>query len=202
MAMGSACVSRADLFKEDEDARKGELNNARVYFLQALAYNKDIKNPRVSAICYIRLGLICLSDKETFAEARHWHDKWVGIKQDVHHEFCHQMGTDLERKVRNLGGITYLLIDPAQSIEYDYWLKHFNNFFKNQAIYRVVKELSRTSADDESADGDSSMALDRKDIRREFVRVLREEVKLKRNKAYEWADEPGLETRLTELLRQ
>jgi hypothetical protein len=201
IALGSAHFSKAELLKSDELSFKKELSNARVNFLNALAYNRGA-NARISAICFIRLGQICLLDKEMLGEARHWRDRWIGIKRQVHHEFCHQMGADLEQSVERHVGVTYLLIDPEKSLNRNYWLEQLDNFLNNQAIYHVAKKLGEESPGHEKADEMTTSSKSVEDSKNRLVGFLTDEVGFSKSKAYPWIRKHNLETRLKELLRK
>ncbi|MGB9179941.1 MAG: hypothetical protein WCB68_11910 [Pyrinomonadaceae bacterium] len=201
IALGAAQVAKAEFLKGDEAAQKKELSNARVNFHMALVLNREA-NARLSAICYIRLGQICLLDKKMLGEARHWRDKWVGIKKQVHHEFCHQMGKDLEQSVERLGGITYLLIDPDESLNREYWREQLDNFLNNQAIYHVAKELRLTPTGKGGVDETATSSRTRGDLKKQLLSFLIDKMGIAQSGAYEWIRKHSLEIRLKELLRK
>lgn len=202
IALGAAHLSKAELLKGDGPAAKEALSDARVNFLNALAYNRGA-NARISAICFIRLGQICLREKETLGEALHWRDRWVAIKDKVHHEFCHQIGDDLEQSVERQSGVIYLLIDPEKKLERDYWLECLDNFLNNQAVYRVARKLSDPSAGEtKKADGAITSSGGRDDLKKRLAAFFMDEVGFSKSTAYKWIDDHGLETRLRELLRK
>ena len=201
IALGSAQISKAQLLHDDEAAQKKELSDARVNFHIALVFNRGA-NARLSAICFIRLGQICLLDKETLAEARYWCDKWLAIKKQVHHEFCHQMGKDLEQSVERLGGITYLLIDPDESLNRGYWQEQLDSFLNNQAIYHVAKDLRSTSSSEEQADETTMSSKSREDFKKRLLSFIKDEMGIPQSGAYQWIKKHNLETRLKELLRK
>lgn len=201
IALGSAQVSKAELIKDDEAAYRKELSNARVNFHFALTFNRRA-NARLSAICFIRLGQICMLDKEMYGEARYWRDRWVGIKEQVHHEFCHQMGRDLEEAVDTLGGITYLLIDPDESLNREYWQAQLDNFLNNQAIYYVAKELRAAPPGEEKVAETTTSSESLKESKKRLLNFIQGKMGIPQSGAYKWLKSHSLETRLKELLRK
>jgi hypothetical protein len=201
IALGSAHASMADLIKEDVPALKKELSKARVNFLNALRFNEGA-NARISAVCFIRLGQISLLDKETLAEALHWHGRWLGIKGKVHHEFCHQMGRELEEEVRWLAGTNYLLIDPEKSLDRNQWQEQLDDFLNRQALNRVAEQMRHHRRDVEKAGGAATTPEDEDVYRKWMVDFATKEMKFPRNRAYEWVDKHKLDARLKELLRR
>lgn len=197
VAMGAAHATKAELLKSAGVSPKAELTRARVNFLNALRFN-EATNARISALCFIRLGLISLLDKETLAEARYWHDRWMDIKARVHHEFCHQAGRELERAVRKLGGVTYLLIDPDESLNRKDWQESLDNFLSNQVLYRVAKELREQTAAGEEARPSKNKA----DYKKRLASFIINELGLSQSNAYIWIEKYKLEARLKELFRR
>jgi hypothetical protein len=200
IALGSAHASMADLIKDDVPALKKELSKARVNFLNALRFNEGA-NARISAVCFIRLGQLSLLDKETLAEALHWHNKWLDIKGKVHHEFCHQMGRELEEAVKWLGGTNYLLIDPEESLDRNHWQEQLDDFLIRQALNRVAEQMREHRRDVEKAGGAAATPEDEDVYRKWMVDFATKEMGFHRNRAYEWVDKHKLNARLKELLR-
>jgi hypothetical protein len=99
----------------------------------------DEANPRISAICYLRLAQSALLRETTLPDAWFYFRQYQSIADRVEHAFCHEQAEVIENELQRLG--QYFFVDMRQGDLYlDGWKEKLENHIYSETINRIVED--------------------------------------------------------------
>ncbi|HEX8069466.1 MAG TPA: hypothetical protein VF546_05920 [Pyrinomonadaceae bacterium] len=110
---------------------------------EALRLN-DGANPRISAVCYLRLAQSGLLLETTLPDAWYYFGLYQEIAGRVEHAFCHEQAVELEKELRRKG--KFFFLDVRKGLNLHEWEKKLRDYLISEAINRKVKEMKRPAA--------------------------------------------------------
>jgi len=106
--------------------------------LEALRLNQD-SNPRISAICYLRLIGHYLRDPNTYSRAYHYWAEWEKIQDSIEHAFVKEWAESTKAKL-NETKKRYHVIDFQENADIDTLTEELKASFAKNRIAKWVEE--------------------------------------------------------------
>lgn len=104
---------------------------------QALELNNGA-NPRISAVCFLRLAQSALLLETTLPDAWFNFLNYQAIADRVEHAFCHDHAKEIEKELRLRG--RHFFVDVRQGLKYEEWKVKLEEYLIHETINRIVEE--------------------------------------------------------------
>ncbi|HEY0730044.1 MAG TPA: hypothetical protein VGD38_18300, partial [Pyrinomonadaceae bacterium] len=108
----------------------------------SLALNINAKaNPRISAVCFLRLAQAGLLMETTIPDVRFFLDQFQKISDRVEHAFCHELASDIREQLERKGPAFF--VDVRQrGLTVAFWEDELKDYLTREAINRIVDNMS------------------------------------------------------------
>ena len=126
----------------DEEIREEEIwvnkQNADRELSRVLEIN-DTANPRISAICFLRLAQSALLRDTTIPDAWFYFRQYEAIADRVEHAFCHELAMKIEKELERRG--QFFIVDlKREDLNVNDWKEKLEDQLLNETINRIVQD--------------------------------------------------------------
>lgn len=112
---------------------------SRDCFFRALELNIDY-NPRVSAICYLRLTELEMLYQTNYLRAKLFFSRFKEIEKRVGHQYVLEFANDLEKILEERSNFEFF-VDPSKELNFSYWKNELEKFLIEQTIFYTAREI-------------------------------------------------------------
>src|SRR5262249_32919647 len=125
------------------EAKRGEKENQIWKYKRladeqlSLALNVNANaNPRISAVCFLRLAQAGLLMETTLPDARFFLAQFQKISDRVEHAFCHELALDISEELQRKGNALFIDV-RERGLDIGFWVDEVKDYLSREAINRI-----------------------------------------------------------------